>query len=111
MPSTTTYEFEEIPVVFANGRTLYCSGAFNISYTIQPADPDVGINGAYPEFEPADDFVTVTAFDVRDSLCGEDMTIKLPMLPGRHLGNDDVLGQIWQRQHDRIADEIMELED
>lgn len=111
MPSTTTYEFEEIPVVMPNGAKVYCSGIFNISYTIQPPDRDVGIFSPYPEFDVTDDWVTVRAFDKRDSLDGEDMTIMLPWLPGRHPGNDDVLGQIWTRQHDLISEEIMEIED
>lgn len=77
MPRTTTYEFEEIAAVFPNNRTLYCSGVFNISYVMQPADPDVGIRSAYPEFDVTDDWVTLTAFD-DESLGEDDMTIRLP---------------------------------
>lgn len=109
MPGHHTHEFEEIPVVMPNGQKFYVSGQFNISYTMQPADPDVGIRSAYPEFDIMDDWVTVRAFD-DDALGEDDMTIRLPWLPGRYPGNDDVLGQIWNRQHDDIAIEIMEIE-
>lgn len=111
MPQDHVHDFYEVPVFMPNGEKLFVTGKFNISYTMQPADPDVGIRSAYPEFDPTDDFVTVTAFDERDSLDGEDMTITLPWLPGSCHGNFDVLGQIWHKQHDRIADEIMEIED
>ena len=110
MPSTTTYEFEEIPVVFPNGRKLYCSGVFNISYVIQPPDPDVGITAPYPEFDVTDDWVTLKAFD-DDSLGDDDMTIRLPWLPGVKPGPSDPLGLIWEKIKDRIEEKIMEIED
>ena len=110
MQQDHVHKFEEIPVVMPNMAVLYASGVFNISYTIQPPDPDVGIFTHYPEFDITDDWVTVTAFD-DDALGEDDLTITLPWLPGRCHGNFDVLGQIWHKQHDRIADEIMEIED
>lgn len=110
MPSTTTYEFEEIPVVMPNGAKVYCSGHFNISYTIQPPEPDVGIFRSYPEFDITDDWVTVRAFD-DDSLGDDDMTIRLPWLPRVKPGPMDPLGQIADRINMRIEEKIMEIED
>lgn len=110
MPRTTTYEFEEIAATFPNGAKLYCSGEFNISYTMQPPDRDVGIFSSYPEFDITDDWVTVRAFD-DDSLGDDDMTIRLPWLPRVRPGPMDPLGQIWERVSDTIAEKIMELED
>lgn len=106
----TEFEFFEVPISMPNGAKLYATGAFNISYTIQPPDRDVGIFRPYPEFDPLDDFVTITAFD--DNALGEDdMRITLPWLSGRHPGNSDPLGQIWHAVHDRIEQHIMEIED
>lgn len=111
MPQDHVHKFEEIPVVMPNGQKLYVTGEFNISYRMVRRDPDVGEgHGFYPEFDPVDDWVTVTAFD-DDALGEDDMTITLPWLPGRYPGNCDVLGQIWHRQHIAIACEIMEKED
>lgn len=105
-----TYEFEEIRIVMPNKAVLYASGKFNISYTMQPADPDVGLFSRYPEFDITDDFVTVRAFD-DDALGEDDMTIRLPWLPRVRPGPMDPLGQIWERVSDTIAEKIMELED
>ena len=110
MPSTTTYEFEEIPVVMPNGAKVYCSGVFNISYVIQPPDPDVGITAPYPEVDVADDWVTVKAFD-DDSLGEDDMTIRLPWLPGVRPGPADPLGQIFNKIEDRVSEKVMEIEE
>lgn len=110
MPRTTTYEFEEIAATFPNGAKLYCSGEFNISYTIQPADPDVGFFRSYPEFDITDDWVTVRAFD-DDSLGDDDMTIRLPWLPRVRPGPSDPLGQIADYINDWIEAKIMEIED
>lgn len=110
MPNTTTYEFDEIAAIFPNGAKLYCSGVFNISYTIQPSDPDVGIAGPYPEIDIDDDWVTVRAFD-NDALGEDDMTIRLPWLPSVKPGPIDPLGQIWDALRDRIEEKIMEIED
>lgn len=104
-----TYEFEEIRIVMPNKAVLYASGKFNISYTMQPADPDVGLFSRYPEFDITDDFVTVRAFD-DDALGEDDMRITLPWLPGR-VGPHDPLGQIWERERETIETEIMEIED
>ena len=110
MPNTTTYELEEIPAVFPNNRTLYCSGVFNISYVIQPPDPDVGISSSYAEVDVADDWVMVKAFD-DDSLGDDDMTIRLPWLPGVRPGPADPLGQIFSKIEDGICEKIMEIEE
>lgn len=109
MPQDHVHKFEEIPVVMPNGQKLYVTGEFNISYTIQPADPDVGIMSPYPEFDITDDWVTVRAFD-DDALGEDDMRITLPWLPGR-VGPHDPLGQIWERERETIETEIMEIED
>ena len=109
MQQDHVYKFEEIPVVMPNMAVLYASGVFNISYTIQPPDPDVGIFTHYPEFDITDDWVTVTAFD-DDALGEDDLTITLPWLPGKP-GPHDPLGQIWNACQDRISDEIMEIQD
>ena len=78
--------------------------------TIQPPDPDVGINHYYAEHDVADDWVTITAFD--DECLGKnDMTIRLPWLPGVRPGPMDPLGQIWELIKDRIEEKIMEIED
>lgn len=106
-----TYEFEEIKIIMPNKAVLYASGEFNISYRMVRRDPDVGEgHGFYPEFDPVDDWVTVTAFD-DDALGEDDMTIRLPWLPSVRPGPMDPLGQIWERVSDTIAEKIMELED
>lgn len=109
MPKHTTYEFEEIEAVFPNGRKLYCSGVFNISYVIQPADPDVGIMSPYPEVDVDDDWVTVKAFD-DDSLGEDNMTIRLPWLPALRPCPADPLGQIFNKIEDRVSEKVMEIE-
>ena len=100
MPCYTEYDFEEVPAIMPNGVTLYLSGTFNISYQMQPADPDVGIFSAYPEFDITDDWVTVRGFD-DDALGEDDITIRLPWLPGKS-GRHDPLGQIYDQVHDKI---------
>lgn len=111
MPQDHVHKFEEIPVVMPNGQKLYVTGEFNISYRMVRRDPDVGEgHGFYPEFDPVDDWVTVTAFD-DDALGEDDMTIRLPWLPRVRPGPMDPLGQIWERVSDTIAEKIMELED
>ena len=110
MQQETTYEFEQVPVVMPNGQRLYASGAFNVSYQIYPPERDVGIFSAYPEFDPTDDFVTLTAFDA-DSDEHADMTITLPWLPNVRPCPDDPLGQIWESCRDHISEHIMEIED
>ena len=107
----TEFEFSEVPVLMPNGAKLFVSGAFNISYTIQPDDPDVGLFSAYPEFDIEDDWVTLRAFDERDYLDGEDMTIRLPWLPRTYPCNSDPLGQIFKACDDAISNHIMEIED
>ncbi len=110
MQQDHVHKFEEIPVVMPNMAVLYASGVFNISYRMVRRDPDVGEgHGLYPEFDPVDDWVTVTAFD-DDALGEDDMTITLPWLPGKP-GPHDPLGQIWNACQDRISDEIMEIQD
>jgi hypothetical protein len=106
----TTYEFEQIETVMPNGRKLYCSGVFNISYQICPAEPDVGIRHAYPEIEVTDDWVTLTAFD-NDTPGQEDIQIRLPWLPFLPPGPADPLGQIYAAIEDWISEKIMEIED
>lgn len=107
MPTHIEHEFEEIPAVFPNGQKLYCSGTFNISYTMHRGDRDIGEPDRFPEFDITDKWVTVRAFD--DDDLGNSMEIRLPWLPGRP-GTHDPLGQIWEARRDKINDAIMEHE-
>lgn len=50
-----THVFEELPIY--KGLSVYASGEAEISYTVQRAEPDIGIMGAYAE--PEIDSITV----------------------------------------------------
>ena len=92
----TTFPIEDYALAMPNGVTLtVIDGELDIDFTVEPAEPDVGLFAPWPQFD-VDGPVCVTAADTD----GRQVRLALPV---RH----PAVTALVREAEDRILDQIM----